>query len=362
MVWLRNNIFHFLLYKNMMRIRSNFIKGLLILFSSCAIDATEFSIQEPNVLDPKEKATSDIGTIINAYKQANVDIYKFDTEDLIIVSAYVVSSDEAGNFYKTLIIQDSPENPMNGLELKVDLRSYYTKYNFGRKILLRLSGLSIQEENGKYVVGYLSGNRLIDIPEGLLDHFIIRTPHTVEIIPTEITLEMVSTRLINTVVVLEKVQFLKTDIGKSFAAEVYDKYNGERLIVQCANLAKSFLFTSTYADFSTKPLPEGRVRLKAVLILDNYSGNVTFVLNSPDDIDLLDQDRCDPVYFDCPSKLASTDKREEVYYESFEWLGNTRDLEKKGWENINVNYGNGRFRKRSRNDNTFLQILSLIHI
>ncbi len=306
-------------------------------------------------MDPKEEVTSDIGTVINAFKQADVDIYTFDAEDVIIISAYVISSDEAGNFYKTLIIQDSPENPINGMELKIDMRSYYTKYNFGRKILLRLSGLSIQGENGKYIVGYLSGNRLVDIPERLLDHFIIRTAETAEIVPKSITLEMVSPELINTFVLLEKVQFLKTDLGKSFASEPYDKYNGERLIGQCGNLAKSFLFTSTYADFSTNLLPEERFRLRAVLTRDNYSEKVTLVLNFPDDIDLLDQERCDPVFFKCTTSLLM-DKKGTVYYESFERLANSRDIEKIGWDNVNVNFGNGRFRKRSGDENTFLQI------
>ena len=81
---------------------------------------------------------------------------------------------------------------MNGLEIKIDMRSYYTKYNFGRKILLRLSGLSIQEENGKHIVGYLSGNSLVDIPESLLDDFIIRSSETAEIVPISITLERIS--------------------------------------------------------------------------------------------------------------------------------------------------------------------------
>ena len=323
-------------------------------FFGC-IDETEFKIPDLIDLEPREKATTDISTAINAFKQADTKIFTFDSDDVVILSAYIISSDEAGNFYKTLIIQDSPENPMNGLEIKIDMRSYYTKYNFGRKILLRLSGLSIQEQNGKYIVGYLSGDALVDIPESLLDHFIIRSTETAEIVPKPITLESVSPSLINTFIELEKVQFLRADLGKSFSSEAYDKYNGERLIEQCDNLAKSYLYTSSYADFSSSLLPEERLRLRAVLTRDYYTGEITLVLNNPEDIDVFDKERCDPIFFECPVR-PFTNNKDVLYYENFESLASTRDIEKMGWENINVNFGNGRFKKRSRDENTFVQI------
>lgn len=327
---------------------------LTFLLSGCIIEP-EFRIPELVDLEPREVATSDIGTVIKAYKQADTDIFTFDADEDIFVAAYVISSDETGNFYKTLIVQDSPENPISGLEIKIDMRSYYTKFNFGRKILLRLSGLSMQEVNEKYIVGYLSGNSLVDIPESLLDHFILRSSETLEIVPKSISLEMISPAVINTLVEVYKVQFLKTDQGKSFASEPYDKFNGERIIEQCENLAKSYLFTSSYADFSTNPLPKERFRMTAVLTRDYYSGEIMFVLNNPDDIDFMDKERCDPVFFECPLN-PEIDKRDVIYYEDFERLGSTRDIEKIGWDNINANFGNARFRKRSKNENAFLQI------
>lgn len=339
----------------MRRKNSIYSMFMLAFFLSGCIIEPEFKVPEFVNLEPSEVATSDIGTVIKAYKQADTDIFTFDSDGDIFVAAYVISSDETGNFYKTLIVQDSPENPMSGLEIKIDMRSYYTKYNFGRKILLRLSGLSMQKVNEKYIVGYLSGNSLVDIPESLLDHFILRSSETTEIVPKSISLEMISPAVINTLVAVDKVQFLKTDQGKSFASEPYDKFNGERIIEQCENLAKSYLFTSSYADFSTDLLPEERFHMKAVLTRDYYSGEIVFVLNNPDDIDFIDKERCDPVFFECPLTPEMA-KQDVLYYEDFERLGSTRDIEKIGWNNINANFGNSRFRKRSKNENTFLQI------
>ena len=93
----------------------------------------------------------------------------------------------------------------------------------------------------------------------------------------------------------------------------------------------------------------------AVLTRDYFSGEITFVLNNPDDIDSEDQERCDPAFFVCPLK-PQLDKKDILFYENFERLGSTRDIETIGWENINANFGNARFRKRSKNENTFVQI------
>lgn len=327
---------------------------LISIFISCE-NYPEFNMEEPFVSETNLQVTSDIQTAISAFKKAEANTFTFDTDNEFVVSAFVISSDEAGNFYKTLVVQDLNESATNGLELKIDLRSYYTRYNFGRKVLIRLSGLSIQEENGRFIVGYHSGNSLVDIPESLLDKHIIRTMETAEIEPRPITLEMVSPELINTFVILKDVQFSRTELGKSFSYEPYDKYSGERFLVQCGNLAKSYLISSSYANFGGHLLPEERFNLKAILTTDYAARKRAFVLNDTEGLVFLDKKRCDPVFFECPD-IRPAENKEVIYYENFESLSSTKDIEKSGWENININFANGRFRKRSKNENIFLQI------
>ncbi len=164
-------------------------KGLLItilylLFCSLfgCIDSPEFTLSDIQINEVEIKTTSNVTAVISAYKQSELDIYTFDEDDETLISCYVISSDEAGNFYKTLVIQDQAENPMNGLEIKIDLRSYYTKYNFGRKLFIKFAGLSITEVNGKYIVGYLLKGVIVNIPTALLNNFIIRSLETEKIV------------------------------------------------------------------------------------------------------------------------------------------------------------------------------------
>ena len=330
---------------------------LLAIFLTCPACLQEPGIEIPIPEDSSVgiSVTSDIGRAINSFEQSEKEIYTFDADDHIAVEAFVISSDEAGNFYKTLVVQDQPENPTHGLELKIDRRSYYSKYNFGRKLFLKLAGLSMQQENGKYVLGYLSGGSLVDIPESLLDEFIFRSLETVEIIPLKISLEEVTKSMINIFVALDQIQFIRQDLGKSFAAEAYDRYNGIRMVEQCDNLARSYLFTSVYANFRSNLVPGKKFDLSAVMSSDYYSREINLILNSPDNLTQSEEERCDPVFFECPEG-AEDENKDIIFYENFDGLKSTKDIDKIGWQNVNTNFGNGRFRKRSADENGFLQI------
>jgi len=338
--------------------KGNFLRGFLCLHFMCliaCIESQEISVSDIEIEELKMNETSNISAVISAYKQSEIDLFTFDKDDKTIISCYVISSDEAGNFYKTLVVQDLAENPLNGLEIKIDMRAYYTKYNFGRKLYINFAGLSITEVNGKFVVGYQLRGTLEDIPSTLLDNYIIRSMETAEIVPESIDLKDFTIEMINRYVELKNVQFLKSDQGKSFASEAYDKYNGERIIEQCNTQAKTHLFTSTYASFSSNLMPTETFHIQAVLSSDFYSGSINLVLNSPETLIINANQRCDPILYKCEDMLEEQGKN-VVFYEDFEELRTTLDIEKNGWKNYNVNFGNERYRKRSSNENTFVQV------
>jgi len=327
--------------------------ALVISFYGC-IPENDFNLP---VILPNEVevlANSNIRATINALKQSEEKTYTFSQNDNAIIEGYVISSDEAGNFYKTMIIQDKIENPEYGIVVLIDMKAYYTKYNFGRKIYIKLSGLSIKEEKGQYQLGYLNANEITNIPDSLLDHFVIRSQTTEEILAREIRLEEISDQMINTYVKITDLQFSKDAVGKTFASENFDRYNGERIIEQCYNRVKSFLFTSTFSDFRSNLLPQDRFHISAVLIKDSYSDKIVLILNDPSFLISDDVDRCDPNFYDCNNEgeVGNT----VVYYEDFEGFKSTSEIEEKGWFNINVNFGNGKFKKRSADENSFLQV------
>ncbi|MCA0933037.1 DUF5689 domain-containing protein [Lutimonas saemankumensis] len=296
----------------------------------------------------------DMKTILTNFNQEESEILSFDAD--YSVTGFVVSSDESGNFYKTLILQDKAVSPEVALEVKIDLRAYFSRYNLGRKIHLNLKGLSMNKIKGKFIVGYLSGNRVKEIPESLIKRHLIRTDETMELQPESIRFEDVTIERTNTYVFLEDIQISKEDLGKSFASEVYDQYNGERIIQQCNNGVSGKLVTSEYADFSGYATPAGTFSMKAVLTIDSYSGEFVYILNNPDDLSETNKGRCDIEAFKCP--LNEVSENDIIFFADFNQLKSSKDIELQGWKNTNVNFLSNRFKKRSSNENTYVQISS----
>ncbi|MFI3327573.1 MAG: DUF5689 domain-containing protein [Rikenellaceae bacterium] len=84
------------------------------------------------------------------------DVYD-DSEEItanIVIRGKVISSDEPGNIYKSLFIQDGSVS--DGTRAAIELRLYasnYTKYPIGSTVYVRLKGLSIGDYRGMLSIG-----------------------------------------------------------------------------------------------------------------------------------------------------------------------------------------------------------------
>ena len=99
------------------------------------------------------------------------------------VEGYVSSTDESGNIYKYLYIQDSPNDPTQGFVVSANAVIIYSKYPQGYKVYIKLKGLAMG--TGKYdgikQLGYYGLNtttNLIEfgrIPEKLVFSSVVRS-------------------------------------------------------------------------------------------------------------------------------------------------------------------------------------------
>jgi hypothetical protein len=101
-------------------------------------------------------------------------------------------------------------------------------------------------------------------------------------------------------------------------------------------------------------VPVEKINIEGVVTQDSYSGEIILMVNDLGDIRKIEGKRCDPEYFNCAESEEVGQKI--IFYEDFDQLSSTRDLQPLGWFNLNINYGNGKFKKRSSNENVFLQI------
>src|SRR5690606_21808649 len=64
------------------------------------------------------------------------------------INGYVISSDEGGNFFEEMLIQNSPNNPNAGVKILIDVNPLYTIFEIGRKVYVKLDGLTLGINSG----------------------------------------------------------------------------------------------------------------------------------------------------------------------------------------------------------------------
>ena len=276
--------------------------------------------------------------------------------------AYVVSSDEGGNFFKELVVQDKPEDPTIGIAIQADLNPLFTRYDFGRKVYIKLDGLTISQrrdgdsEFSEPRLGIDDGDDVARIPESFVEEHVIRDIVVEDIVPTVLSITDLSEENVNTYIQFENVQYSRqyfdftNDEAATYAAEDGDDFDGERIVESCDTGAEIILSTSTFSDFKGLRLPSGSGSINAVLTRDFFGEFYTVYLNSPGNVDMTGE-RCDPDFFNCEGPTSSTD---EIFNEDFEGVNNLSQLT--GWVNVNVTGGDTDYFIGNFSNNNYAQV------
>lgn len=315
-----------------------------LLLSSCIkTDDFELPVTEfPEVVI--EGDITGIAAVKGHFDHQTEEIYTFRGTNKVF-AGFVISSDEGGNFYKKLILQDRPENPTAGIQILVDDASLFTTYNFGRKVFIRLDGLSLGYNNGVLQLGIQNRGNVVAIPRPLIDNHIIRSSETKEIVPLKMDIQEFKESYKNLFIRLEGVQFNRNFVRDehrfTFSAEAVDRFDGERQLESCRSGATAILSTSTFADFRSLLLPRFSGSIEGVLTRNFYDDFYILVINTPEALNFEQGERCDPEFLDCGNNI--TPGIETVFQESFETITTVRMLETRGWTNLNVSGGSKRF-------------------
>src|SRR5690554_795051 len=189
-----------------------FILGLIT--SSCVQD-DDFDIPEINFEEPDVDVNTTIGSVKDFYQGFEpVLIYSGDdpaNSNPMYFEGYVVSNDEAGNFYKTLVVQDKPENPTAGISISTEATDMYTFYEPGRKIYFRVDGLYSGVYAGLPTLGTLDGEEVGRMSIDEFNSRILRSVTAEEIVPTVKAINAVSDSDLNTLIAFENVQVSDAD-------------------------------------------------------------------------------------------------------------------------------------------------------
>lgn len=330
--------------------------GVIILLTAC-VNSDDFELPAVNEIEFNlDGQITGVAAVKNHFNVSTAQIYTFRNTGLYM-EAFVISTDEGGNFYKELVLQDKAQNPTAGILLLIDDNSLHETFDFGRKIYVKLDGLSLGFNNGLIKLGIQNRGDVVAIPNYLIDEHIIRTPQKSEIVPLPLEINNFKPEFLNLFIELEAVQFNRNLVREnrvmSFAAENFDAYDGERQLESCKTGAFTTLSTSTYSRFRALSLPVGSGKVKGVLSRNFYDDFYIIELNSPEDLEF-NGPRCDPDFLECNSGSGNASRL--IFEENFEAIATVAGLASKGWLNLNVNGGNKKFEPGSFSANRYVRI------
>jgi len=260
---------------------------LIFLFISCVKDG-DFETPNVDCTEPQLTATTTIQQVKEMYTFGGAKIIEAD----IILEGYVVSSDKSGNIYKSISIQDKPENPTSAIKISINQTNIYTRYNVGRKIYVKLKGLAVGYSFGSVQIGVATGDGLAGILGSELDKYIVRSCEVAEIIPKKVAISDLNKSMLEMLIEIENVQFKSSEIGKAYGnADNTETVNRvlESSDNSCNFLDEVILRNSGYAGFKNNLLPEGKGSV--VAIFSNYYDDFQLYLRDTDDVKLTET-RC----------------------------------------------------------------------
>ena len=226
--------------------------------------------------------------------QAPATGYLLITTDQIF-DGYIVSSDENGNFYKTISFQDKPENPTAGLQMEVDRASNYADFPVGTHVRINAKGLRLGLDRGSVKIGSVDPTFAIGrIPGVLFSKYISavcngNTMDVVTIKPTELPslAAAMQDKYINTLVSVPNVQF---NISELYPVnKPYINYTAgagvdtDRKIEDPVG-GSTVLRSSGFASYGATLLPKGSGTL--TFVVSKYNAGYQMLIRSLNDVNI----------------------------------------------------------------------------
>lgn len=243
-------------------------------FIACERDFDAPPLTEPVYTGPKANIT--IIELKEIYKEA-VD-KAITIEDEYILQARVAASDESGNIYKQMVLQDET----GGIVIGVDQGSTYTTYEVGQEVFVQLKGLCMSSYGKELQLGHPDGYLYRTPWEDFQKHVLLNgwpdKDKLNALIVTDFSkLDKMVDEAAFTLVKLNKVEFVNG--GKNtFAPE--NAYGQENLKDEYGNTL--MVRTSSYASFAANKLPKGKGTMLG--ILGRFNGAWQLTVRDANDI------------------------------------------------------------------------------
>jgi len=328
--------------KNIKFLSVLFLLGLMV--SSC-VKMDDFDIPEVIFEEPDIDVNFTIQQVKDLYEGGNPVLI---TGGTYYIEGYVVSNDEPGNFYKTLVIQDRPENPTAGISISTESTNMYTFYEPGRKIYVRVDGLYSGVYNGLPTLGAFDGSDNVARMSVIeFDERVFRSLTTETIVPRIKTIGELNPSDLNTLIALEDVQISDADVGEPYG-NLDNTFGVNRIIINCERTESIVLRNSGFANFKNEIMPTGSGTLTAVMSW--FGAAAQLLIRDTDDVDFSNP-RCEEEEGEFDEIILNL-----PFSENFEGVTVGEDININGWRNVNVSGGSRKYDGREFSGNKYAQV------
>lgn len=296
-------------------LRSLYFMMAALLITGCVHDDI---YDDPNLAGYECKDLTANMTIaqVKALKQPGVAyVFPDASAPEMIMEGYVSSTDESGNIYKTIYIQDNPENPTHGFTISVDAVSTYTKFPQGSKIYIKLNGLALGTYGGLIQLGVKNAaatgpDAVSRIPETAVPAHIFRScTERAKIVPKVLTLAQMSAtndNLLGALIQINNAEFDRTVLCSVFAP---DGTSVDRRINDGTTSSTRVVRNSGFASFANQTLPSGNGTF--VGIMSKFNSTYQMYINKISDLNMnsfprLDGIAADPCALDLTGLTSKT--------------------------------------------------------
>ncbi|MEI8202410.1 MAG: DUF5689 domain-containing protein [Bacteroidota bacterium] len=254
------------------------IIGLIFLLAVIGLGSCKKEIDKPPFDEPHFSMPA------GATLKTIADLKAWDGTGSVVIDsnwyirAIVVATDESGNYYKDMVMQDST----GGIDIKLEKYSLYNDYPLGQVVYVALKGLYLSNANGTHSLGYKGVTGIVTLPTIMIDGHLFRDkfpgPVPAPVVLTSLTFQ---DKYINTLVVFKGVSF--ADAGSTYADPLY-LLGGmtPRNFTDTLSSTAIIMRSSHYANFATDLLPSGTGNVRG--ILTKYNTSWQFCIRSLDDV------------------------------------------------------------------------------
>ena len=242
------------------------------------------------------EVTTTIQAVWERVQQSESGFVRFDeTESPLWFAGVVTSSDAAGNFYKELYLQDDAKQPTRALRFLLDQSALHSFTPPGTKVIVNLNGLGAGIYQGILSIGAYEADGVAPLADHLVKKHLIRTDTKENIEPLKIEISEITPKHFGMFVQFEGIQFSKSELGKTYAGEAFDAFDGERWLVQCRDFRSIILSTSTFSKFKSVVVDSLQGSITGHLTRDFFNEKTIVEVNTPSQINF-SESRCDPYF------------------------------------------------------------------